>query len=77
MERAKIATSVAARVGVDGRTLHSWDLGQMRPYPRHARRLAKELGVTLVTWAWTGQEWRMRPAEFICGPAKHSRVCYD
>lgn len=53
LERAKIVPSaftvvaVARRVGVNERTVRSWETGQSRPHQRHARRLAKELGVTL------------------------------
>jgi DNA-binding XRE family transcriptional regulator len=52
-ERAKIVPSaftvvaVAHRVGVNERTVRSWETGRSRPHQRHARRLAKELGVTL------------------------------
>ena len=40
--------AVARRVGVNERTVRSWEAGQSRPHRRHARRLARELAVTLV-----------------------------
>lgn len=46
MSRAAFtATTVAGLVGVSQVTLRTWELGQSRPSPRHARRLAQVLGV--------------------------------
>jgi transcriptional regulator with XRE-family HTH domain len=41
------SVAVAHRVGVSDRTLRSWESGVTRPSERHARRLAKELGVSV------------------------------
>jgi ribosome-binding protein aMBF1 (putative translation factor) len=38
--------AVAHRVGVNDRTLRSWEAGETRPHRRNARKLAKELGAT-------------------------------
>jgi transcriptional regulator with XRE-family HTH domain len=51
--RAKIVpaaftlTAVAKRVGVSDTAFRRWEQGVSRPTFRHARRLAKELGVTV------------------------------
>jgi transcriptional regulator with XRE-family HTH domain len=41
------ATAVAHRLGVTDKTLRSWEQGIRRPTARHARALARDLGVTV------------------------------
>jgi DNA-binding XRE family transcriptional regulator len=38
---------VARRVGVQPETMWRWEHGVTKPTPRHARRLAQQLGVTI------------------------------
>jgi transcriptional regulator with XRE-family HTH domain len=40
-------TALAARLGVSESTLARWEQGQMKPHPRHAKALARELSVTV------------------------------
>jgi transcriptional regulator with XRE-family HTH domain len=40
-------SAVALRLGVTDKTLRSWESGERRPTPRHARALAKDFGVTV------------------------------
>jgi len=53
LERAKVVPSaftqeaVARRVGVTVNTLRSWETGAVKPRKRHARALARELGVSV------------------------------
>jgi ribosome-binding protein aMBF1 (putative translation factor) len=50
-ERAKLipaaftSAALSRRVGVSDKTLRSWEKGESRPTDRHARTLARELGV--------------------------------
>ncbi len=39
--------ALSRRVGVSDKTLRSWEQGTSRPTARHARALARELGVTV------------------------------
>jgi transcriptional regulator with XRE-family HTH domain len=39
--------ALARRLGVADRTIRYWEDGQTRPTRRHARRLARELGVSI------------------------------
>jgi transcriptional regulator with XRE-family HTH domain len=39
--------ALSRRVGVSDKTLRSWEQGASRPTARHARALARELGVTV------------------------------
>jgi transcriptional regulator with XRE-family HTH domain len=41
------AVALSRRVGVSDKTLRSWEQGLSRPTARHARALARELGVTV------------------------------
>lgn len=45
--RASSLTELAHRIGVAERTLRYWEAGQTRPSRRHARALARELGVSV------------------------------
>jgi transcriptional regulator with XRE-family HTH domain len=53
LERAKLAPSaftlaaLALRLGVTEWTVRAWEHGRSRPTSRHARRLAKEFGVSV------------------------------
>ncbi len=47
MPAAFSSAAVARRVGVTDRTMWRWEHGLNRPHARHARALAKELGVAL------------------------------
>ncbi|HZT82239.1 MAG TPA: helix-turn-helix transcriptional regulator [Gemmataceae bacterium] len=51
LEKAKLAPSafsqeaLARRLGVSARTVARWEAGESKPRKRHARALARELGV--------------------------------
>jgi len=47
MERKLTSRALALLVGVGDRTMQRWESGEQHPWGRHARRLAKVLGVTV------------------------------